>query len=239
VEWILAIELQAAGRVLTILPILIGKTRDAVADIDMQRLPTIVPMREVEVVQKFLQDNSVQPTSELSTRTVRQTVEMLTQQFLAVQTWALCGKGKPDSHGVEMAVASGSLPAVHQAEMFEACTVKAAKAVQETLKLREEEAVRAPELHPVVPMEAAPPEGVPPTSRSDVQCWDQEQLAEWLRDVMKLEDIAKAATEEEVDGATALEMLRDDWMELGAPGLKAAKVVAQLKKLALVQGTSA
>ena len=67
----------------------------------------------------------------------------------------------------------------------------------------------------------------------------QEQLAEWLRDVMKLEDIAKAATEEEVDGATALEMLRDDWMELGAPGLKAAKVVAQLKKLALVQGTSA
>jgi hypothetical protein len=56
---------------------------------------------------------------------------------------------------------------------------------------------------------------------------------------MKLEDIAKAATEEEVDGATALEMLRDDWMELGAPGLKAAKVVAQLKKLALVQGTSA
>jgi hypothetical protein len=34
-----------------------------------------------------------------------------------------------------------------------------------------------------------------------------------------------------LDGATALEMVRDDWIELGASGLKAAKIVAQLKKL--------
>jgi hypothetical protein len=34
-----------------------------------------------------------------------------------------------------------------------------------------------------------------------------------------------------VDGATATEMDKDDWKELGVTGFKAAKVVAQLKKL--------
>ena len=48
---------------------------------------------------------------------------------------------------------------------------------------------------------------------------------------MKFEDVAQVATEQGVDGATATEMDKDDWKELGVSGFKAAKVVAQLKKL--------
>ena len=48
----------------------------------------------------------------------------------------------------------------------------------------------------------------------------------------KLGDVADAALAEgEIDGAAALEMIRDDWIELGASGVKAAKIVSQLKKL--------
>ena len=52
-----------------------------------------------------------------------------------------------------------------------------------------------------------------------------------LRDALKFEDVAQVATEQGVDGATATEMDKDDWKELGVSGFKAAKVVAQLKKL--------
>ena len=65
-----------------------------------------------------------------------------------------------------------------------------------------------------------------------VHNWSEQQLAVWLRDVMKLGDVADAALAEgEIDGAAALEMIRDDWIELGASGVKAAKIVSQLKKL--------
>ena len=46
---------------------------------------------------------------------------------------------------------------------------------------------------------------------------------------MGLPDVAAAAGE--VDGSTAIEMDKDDWKELGASGIKAAKIVGQLKKL--------
>ena len=73
---------------------------------------------------------------------------------------------------------------------------------------------------------------MPPTVSSGVQDWSDQQVAAWLRDVMKLGNIADAAlVEGGLDGATTLEMVRDDWIELGASGLKAAKIVAQLKKL--------
>ena len=44
--------------------------------------------------------------------------------------------------------------------------------------------------------------------------------------------VADAAAEEEVDGATALVMGKEEWKELGVSGIKAAKIVAQLTKLA-------
>ena len=76
-----------------------------------------------------------------------------------------------------------------------------------------------------------PPEGVPPTQSSDVNSWSEEQLVAWLRDVQKLGDVADKAAEEGVDGATAMIMDKDDWKELGASGVKASKIVAQLGKL--------
>ena len=71
----------------------------------------------------------------------------------------------------------------------------------------------------------------PPTVASGVQDWSDQQVAAWLRDALKFEDVAQVATEQGVDGATATEMDKDDWKELGVSGFKAAKVVAQLKKL--------
>ena len=41
--------------------------------------------------------------------------------------------------------------------------------------------------------------------------------------------VAMAA--DEVDGAMAIEMGKDEWKELGASGLKAAKIVSELEKL--------
>ena len=43
--------------------------------------------------------------------------------------------------------------------------------------------------------------------------------------------MADKAAEEGVDGATALVMDKDDWKELGASGVKASKIIAQLGKL--------
>ena len=138
------------------------------------------------------------------------------------------------------------------AEMYEACTVEAAKAVQETLKTRGEEenhqeedpqSGRGPEPEPqpepeleltgagVQPKMEGLSEGVPPTSASGVHGWSEEQVANWVRDVLKFEDVAQVVTEQGVDGATATEMIRDDWVELRVSGFKAAKVVAQVNKL--------
>ena len=36
---------------------------------------------------------------------------------------------------------------------------------------------------------------------------------------------------EGIDGGMALEMMRDDWLELGLTGLQSTKVVSRLKKL--------
>ena len=72
---------------------------------------------------------------------------------------------------------------------------------------------------------------VPLAISQGVQSWSGEQLATWLRDVLKLEAVADAALEEEVDGATAVELDKEGWKELGASAVKSAKIVAQLKKL--------
>ena len=157
VEWILALELHAAGRLPTILPVLFGEmdsygrmldlfqTRDADGRTAIERLPAVVPVLELAVVEKFLLSHSVQPTAELRRRTVRQTVEALTQKFLAVLMCDLCNgqqDGGPtvDVHGAGGAVASTA------AEMYEACTVEAAQAVQATLQLRCSRAHQEPEM---------------------------------------------------------------------------------------------
>jgi hypothetical protein len=81
------------------------------------------------------------------------------------------------------------------------------------------------------PEPALLPEGVPSAS-SSLQDWNEEQFAAWLRDDMKLGDVADAAADEGVDGLTALEMEKDDWKLLGANGVKAAKIVAHIRTMA-------
>jgi hypothetical protein len=61
--------------------------------------------------------------------------------------------------------------------------------------------------------------------------WSTDELCSWLDGTMNLGGISAAAKEEEVDGPTAVEMDNDAWKELGATALKAAKIVASLKKL--------
>ena len=56
-------------------------------------------------------------------------------------------------------------------------------------------------------------------------------LTTWLREEMKAPAVANAAVCEGVDGATALQMDKDDWKELGSTGVKAAKLVAAFKNL--------
>ena len=48
---------------------------------------------------------------------------------------------------------------------------------------------------------------------------------------LQMPGVATATVEEEIDGAAALQMLREDWMELGGiAGFKAAKIIAGLQK---------
>lgn len=66
--------------------------------------------------------------------------------------------------------------------------------------------------------------------RYSSQKWKAARAERWLAKEMGLPDVAAAAAGE-VDGSTAIEMDKDDWKELGASGIKAAKIVGQLKKL--------
>ena len=85
---------------------------------------------------------------------------------------------------------------------------------------------------------SAAPDSVPPespeTNTSDaavVQAWSVADIHSWLRDVMQVPDVADSASAEEIDGATALQLDKGDWKELGCAGLKAAKVMGALAKL--------
>ena len=93
---------------------------------------------------------------------------------------------------------------------------------------------------------APPPEGVPPEPEPEpvpdpepqspvptVMAWDAAALAAWATNALQLPKVGETIVEAGVDGATALEMLREDWKELGASGLQCAKIMGGLKKLAL------
>ena len=54
----------------------------------------------------------------------------------------------------------------------------------------------------------------------------------WLASELGLDEVAAGAEAAEIDGATALEMDKEDWKELGATGIQSAKIVGALKKLA-------
>jgi len=65
-----------------------------------------------------------------------------------------------------------------------------------------------------------------------VAAWTVEQVATWLRDSFKLENVAANAEAEEITGKLAVVMDKDDWKELGCSGLKATKVMTALTDLA-------
>jgi hypothetical protein len=135
----------------------------------LQRLPDIVPINEAQVVRKFLLENGLAPSPELSTRTVREVVALLTEKFLCVHTWELCGDGQIDMHGADVGP-PGSTLATHSASgeiyMFEQCTLRVAKATKETLARRPEvvEGSATTSQEPTTTI----PEGTPPSPASPV-----------------------------------------------------------------------
>ena len=95
-----------------------------------------------------------------------------------------------------------------------------------------------PSPQPAESEDVAAPDAVPdkspePTTgdAAGVQAWSPADVHSWLRDVMQIPDVADAASAEEIDGATALQLDKGDWKELGCAGLKAAKVMGALAKL--------
>ena len=65
----------------------------------LERLPNIVPINEAQVVRAFLLENGLSPSPDLATRTVREVVSHLTDNFLCINTWELCGGRQLDLHG--------------------------------------------------------------------------------------------------------------------------------------------
>ena len=235
VEWLLAIELHQANRVLTVLPILLGEktgggmidllgTRDAYGHNFVERLPSVVPAEEIALVRDFMLENQLQPSAELATRTVRQTVEVLTQRFLSLRMWELCGDASEyDPHGA--ASAAGPSQARGEHYMFEQCALEVASAVQETLKRRAEAADDAPpsrsqpEPEPEIDVEPEPepqvPEGIPPSPAASTSSADE--FTELLRQ-LNLLDYAAALADEEILSAEDLRHLTAE--ELTGLGFK-------------------
>lgn len=63
--------------------------------------------------------------------------------------------------------------------------------------------------------------------------WSPGEVSSWLETAMGLSDVAAAAAAEDVDGEIAIAMDNDAWKELGAGALKAAKIMAALRRLRL------
>ena len=60
--------------------------------------------------------------------------------------------------------------------------------------------------------------------------WTTAEIVAWLRDVLSLPMVADGALREAVDGSMAVEMQRSDWVELGASGLKSAKLITEVRR---------
>jgi hypothetical protein len=61
--------------------------------------------------------------------------------------------------------------------------------------------------------------------------WEKNDVAAWLGEQLGLPVVAAAAAKEGVDGAMALRMAREDWMDIGASGLNAAKIMGAMDRL--------
>ena len=68
---------------------------------DWLLLPVLVPVPYGPRTGTAMLENQLQPSAELATRTVRQTVEVLAQRFLS-RVWELCGDASGyNPHGCE------------------------------------------------------------------------------------------------------------------------------------------
>ena len=48
-----------------------------------------------------------------------------------------------------------------------------------------------------------------------MQDWSVAQLVQWLRDTLRLANVAAEAEANDIDGATAAEFGKEEWVELG------------------------
>ena len=140
-EWTLICELLAIGVLRYCLPILIGKVTEETqpdgkfitnlfATNILQQLPVVVCDKVVSFVGQLLRDNGLTPSEELSTRTVRGTVETITAA-LGVLTWDIqashggaTAKDRTTTHSrdewtraVYAEIASAAIKCVEKAEM--------------------------------------------------------------------------------------------------------------------------
>ena len=67
------------------------------------------------------------------------------------------------------------------------------------------------------------------TTSGKVSTWGVNAVQSWLSD-LGLPEIAQIAAMQGVDGATALEMEKADWRELGATGVQSSRITGGLKK---------
>lgn len=66
--------------------------------------------------------------------------------------------------------------------------------------------------------------------------WSVEELTLYIGKELGMEQLARAVKAEGVDGGMAAEMIRPDWQELGASGLKASRVISALRRLQKHEG---
>ena len=144
-------------------------------------------------------------------------MEVLTQRFIHLQMWELCGDASEyDPHGA----ASAAGPSLARGEhyMFEQCALAVAKAAQETLKRRDEAAdgepsprqSPEPEPEPEPQPMAGPSEGIPPAAAPSVGTF-----ADLLRQ-LDVADYADALADEEIRTADDLrDLTMDNLKELG------------------------
>ena len=72
------------------------------------------------------------------------------------------------------------------------------------------------------------------TSRA-LSLWSVKELEKYVRSVLGLAGVAGEINRQRVDGAMAVEMSKDEWKDMGATGLEAARIVSALKKFASAQ----
>jgi hypothetical protein len=75
------------------------------------------------------------------------------------------------------------------------------------------------------------------TSRA-LRLWSVKELEKYVRSVLGLGGVAAEINRQRVDGAMAVEMSKDEWKEVGATGLEAARIVSALKKFGTTEQRS-